>query len=358
MQDGQVAQQVSSASLHKKVHRRDFIDPRPFENDLMFTNDEDLQFIRNPFPDLVRSVQLKPEQGDKLFEDLAVKMSYMLTPNLVRDNKGLKEHRSYTRYADFTPEQDPEDYERTKHIFFSPRGEAYRRINPAELYRVPKTESHLDELRSTKSHLADKFFGPFELQESNLRHLFYEKRDIYQQSYVADGDQSPEYLEWRELVLEAVPRLNHDQVVSLALYLAFEAKHNDIKIWHAVEDAAIAALHHMSIAQQCQLSHSIHQLKPKHTSERLQTLLMKNAMETVDATTDFKDIMLISQGFRKHMTKDLNKKIHSAITQKKNKLFPYDPKNLKQRAENMVNTLFTFASNKKTKFGVYQEYDK
>lgn len=52
-------------------------------------------------------------------------------------------------------------------------------------------------------------------------------------------------------MLEAVPRLNHDQVVSFALYLAFEAKHNDIKIWHAVEDAALAGLHHMNLLHQC-----------------------------------------------------------------------------------------------------------
>lgn len=183
------------SSLHKKQHRTDFYDPRSFDNELMFTNDEDLHYIRNPFPDLVRAMQLNPQEGDKLLDDLNVKLSYLpgLT-NILRDNKSTKEAKAYTRYADFHPDQDPQDYENTKHLFYSPRGEAYRRINPAELYRVPKTENHTDDLRRSKAFLADKFFGPFELQESNLRHLFYDKKAIYQS---ASSEADPQYIEWR-----------------------------------------------------------------------------------------------------------------------------------------------------------------
>ena len=71
-------------------------------------------------------------------------------------------------------------------------------------------------------------------------------------------------------------------------------------------------------------------------------------METVQGTTNYQDLIEITQGFRKHMLIDLHKGLHKTLVEKKNKLFPHDPNNLKQRAENMVNTLYSFASNKKT----------
>ena len=58
------------------------------------------------------------------------------------------------------------------------------------------------------------------------------------------------------------------------------------------------------------------------------------------------------------MLKDLHITISSNLMEKKNKLFPHDPKDPKSRAENIVNTLFTFASNKRQNFGVYELYDR
>jgi hypothetical protein len=46
------------------------------------------------------------------------------------------------------------------------------------------------------------------------------------------------------------------------------------------------------------------------------------------------------------------------LVDKKNKIFPHNPKQLKERAFNLANTLFTFASNKKKDFGVYVEYER
>lgn len=51
-------------------------------------------------------------------------------------------------------------------------------------------------------------------------------------------------------------------------------------------------------------------------------------------------------------------KIRKCLVDRKDQLFPHDDKNPKQRAENMVNTLFTLASNKPPKFGVYALYAK
>lgn len=62
------------------------------------------------------------------------------------------------------------------------------------------------------------------------------------------------------------------------------------------------------------------------------------------------------QGFRKKFSKDMYQKIRKVLVQKKDLLFPVDEKNPKQRAEKIVNTLFTLASNKPNNFGVYKLY--
>lgn len=58
------------------------------------------------------------------------------------------------------------------------------------------------------------------------------------------------------------------------------------------------------------------------------------------------------------MSKDLYMKLRKSLVDKKDTLFPNDTKNPKQRAENMANTFFIFASNKPKQFGVYKEYAK
>jgi hypothetical protein len=56
---------------------------------------------------------------------------------------------------------------------------------------------------------------------------------------------------WKESLLTLIPNLNHDVNVQLALHLAYDAKVNDHEIWRAIEDAAVASLHHLSLAQVC-----------------------------------------------------------------------------------------------------------
>lgn len=85
--------------------------------------------------------------------------------------------------------------------------------------------------------------------------------------------------------------------MALSLYLAFDAELNDKGVWRAVEDAAIAALHLLSLKQMCQLEWASCQLKPKQMTSRLNTLFMKRALESVD-TCSREDMMNISQGFR------------------------------------------------------------
>jgi hypothetical protein len=58
---------------------------------------------------------------------------------------------------------------------------------------------------------------------------------------------SQEYVEWKNQVMDVIPKLNHDVVVQLALHLAYDAQVNDKDIWRAIEDAAVASLHHMTL---------------------------------------------------------------------------------------------------------------
>jgi len=66
------------------------------------------------------------------------------------------------------------------------------------------------------------------------------------------------------------------------LHLAYEKKCNDRDIWRAIENSSIASLHHMSLTQVCQLEWATMELKPKQVTPRLNTLLMKRAIEAID----------------------------------------------------------------------------
>jgi hypothetical protein len=103
--------------------------------------------------------------------------------------------------------------------------------------------------------------------------------------------------------------LNHDQVVQLALHIAYDAKINDKAIWRAIEDASIAGLHHMTLTQVCQLEWATMELKPKQVTPRLNTLLQKRAVETIEGATSASDLIDILQGFRQRKSKDLYQRI-------------------------------------------------
>lgn len=77
-----------------------------------------------------------------------------------------------------------------------------------------------------------------------------------------------------EKLREAIPHLNHDQLVSLALYIAMELKLNDKLLWMALQDACLATMHLFDTKQVCQLEWASMQLKPKYTQARFNTLLM------------------------------------------------------------------------------------
>lgn len=84
-------------------------------------------------------------------------------------------------------------------------------------------------------------------------------------------------------LIEAIPHLNHDQVVYLALHLAFELELNDKDVWRAIEEAALKSIHLYNVTEMCQLEWATTQMKPKQTSARLNTLLIGTILDKLDS---------------------------------------------------------------------------
>lgn len=98
---------------------------------------------------------------------------------------------------------------------------------------MQKTKEHWPSIARSKAYLADKFIPPFEVPlEENLHNLFSTK----------DADVAAR-------LLEIIPNINHDQLVNLSLYLAFEAKLNDKAVWRAIEDATLTSLHLLNVTE-------------------------------------------------------------------------------------------------------------
>ena len=183
-------------------------------------------------------------------EEIAVKQTYLRSlESLVEPPLPTKDSIAYTRYGDQKIDRDGVDMD-TKYLFEFPRGKPYSIINSGELFRVQKTADHFDQLRRSKSFIADTYFGPFSVKESNLRSLFIEQKAVWENEW-NQAKPTEAYLAWKEQLLEAIPRLNHNVLVEFALYLTFEAKFNDIKVWRAVEEAAYPILHHLTLTQIC-----------------------------------------------------------------------------------------------------------
>jgi len=257
---------------------------------------------------------------------------------------------AYTRYSDVT--EDP----KARSLFQFPRGKPYQIVNNAELFRIQKWSTGADRwapVRRAKAYIADKFFSPFDLKEGNLQQLFALK-DVY------SNPDNAAYGEWKSRVIQAIPKVNHDVLIQLSLHLAYDAKVNDKEIWRAIEDASYASLHHLTLTQVSQLEWATMELKPKQVTSRLNTLLMKRAIEAIEngSAATPADVIDIIQGFRQRKSKDLYQRVRQSLVSRKAALFPHakTPEEEKKRAENIVNVLYTFASNKPAQFGLYKVY--
>jgi hypothetical protein len=120
-------------------------------------------------------------------------------------------------------------------------------------------------------------------------------------------------------LLEVIPNLNHDQLVHLSLYLAFEAKLNQKSLWKAIEEASLATLHLFSTTQIAQLEWASTQLKPKQTSARLNTLLIKTALDKISTATPT-ELMHTMQGFRNKENKGLYQAVRKTLVERRSNL--------------------------------------
>lgn len=133
----------------------------------------------------------------------------------------------------------------------------------------------------------------------------------------------------------------------MSLYLAFEAKLNDKDVWRSIEDASLTSLHLLNITEISQLEWASTQLKPKQTTPRFNTLLIKSALEKVD-TASSAELMHIMQGFRNKENKGMYQTIRKTLVERKN--------NLKLEGNDLINMFFQFASTRPRTFGVYRFY--
>jgi hypothetical protein len=79
-------------------------------------------------------------------------------------------------------------------------------------------------------------------------------------------------------------------------------------------------------------------------------------MDALEGTPSARDIIDILQGFRQRKSKDLYMRVRKSLIERKSQMFPTSKDNLKARAEEMVNLIYSFASNRPTNFGVYKVY--
>jgi hypothetical protein len=82
---------------------------------------------------------------------------------------------------------------------------------------LQKNNEHWETLRRSKSYIAESYFSPV-LRDGNLKEMFETKESIWR-----SDPESEEFCEWRDALIDIVPKLNFDAVIDLALYLGLDA---------------------------------------------------------------------------------------------------------------------------------------
>lgn len=156
------------------------MDPRFYENDFMFGKDSELEVMRSPFYDLAKQEKLDKEAASKLIDEVTLKLNYLEGLDIfLQPPIPTKENVAYTRYADKSLDEE----HRTLYQF--PRGQPYRIINNAELFRIQKSsvgEDRWAPIKRSKPFLTSKFFPPFDIKEGNLIKLLLEQKEAYNKS--------------------------------------------------------------------------------------------------------------------------------------------------------------------------------
>ena len=132
---------------------------------------------------------------------------------------------------------------------------------------------------------------------------------------------SAEYVEWRDNLIETSKHLNFDAVIELTFYMAFEAKLTDKYIWRAIEAAILENFHLYELKHTCQLQWAVSQIKPKHTSSRLDNMLQKVALDYIEKGIETpEDFHHIMQGHRNKKSNDIYLKLKASLIDRKDLL--------------------------------------
>lgn len=220
-----------AALLHKKQHIGKVMDPRFYEDEFLAGRSSELEFVRHPFYDLAKAETMDKNAAETLIDEVTMKIGHLEGMDIFLETPiPTRENVAYTRYSDKPDDRDP----KSREVFDFPKGKPYSIINNAELFRVQRWSAGEDKwasIRRSKDYLAAKFLPPFTIKDQDLMKLISEKSES----------------EWKDEVLSAIPKLNHNVLIDLALYLAYDAKCNDKQVWMAIEDASLASLHHFNI---------------------------------------------------------------------------------------------------------------
>ena len=161
-----------------------------------------------------------------------------------------------------------------------------------------------------------------------------------------------------EKLLEIIPKLNHDQVVDLALYVAFEAKINEKELWRALEQAALDNLHLYGLEDICRLEWATAQLRPKQTTQRFGTLLSEKIEQVLESrAVSHHDLCVILQGTRHKKSRPMHNKIRKLMIDLKEQMFP-GSMDAAERRDAITNLFITYASCKPKDFGIMKQYHK
>lgn len=186
---------TKTVSKYSTSHLSTPIHPKFYENDFESTLIDELEFVRSPFYDIAKLHHTKEgEEAQKLLHAISEKMNMIdLTQNLLKPAQPNKENVAFKRFADRVAD------EKFHAQLQFPRGKAYERIDPVDLFRVAKTDSHWTDVRRSKSFIADDFFPPIELHEHNLKAIF----DKLATNQVTEAQACSD-------LKQVIPRLNHD----------------------------------------------------------------------------------------------------------------------------------------------------
>lgn len=110
-------------------------------------------------------------------------------------------------------------------VYKHPRDKAYQQWSASELYRIPKDDFQENVIQKSKSFLGE-LHKPYDIKDQRVK-------DICEKLVSIDEDIALDAL---ESLKEYIPKVDHNQLPEILLFLAFEAKCKDYMLWKVIEE--------------------------------------------------------------------------------------------------------------------------